>query len=109
LELLKRMHAQRLKGAYKMLYIKKSLQSLKMASLVIVLLILLNSCARALELTKAQVVRLNVPSEFLQCEELTLPSPKSQKDVSAFLIDLWGAYKQCYENIQAIKELNDAN
>ncbi len=44
------------------------------------------------------------------CEKLSIPNPKTDKEVASFILDLHSIYEECFFKLKAVKEiLEDEN
>lgn len=58
--------------------------------------------------TKIVQVQRLIPNEILECVDLRyVPTIKTDKDVSNYILVLHGGYMDCYEKLQKIKELQN--
>lgn len=60
-------------------------------------------------ITQVQEVKLNIPKELLECQDIKVDSNKitKQSDVANLLVDLDEAYNDCKEKLKSIKNLVD--
>lgn len=71
---------------------------------------LLSGCGSSKPVVQDKLLSISVPPPLLACDDAPVvpdPTHATQRDVAVYMVGTWGAWKDCSDNLRAVKTIID--